>query len=460
MFDDFRTLEELEAGTRKLLEGGAHSVTVTRVGESWAGRPIEMISIGEGKDNALIVAVPHPNEPVGAVTVERMMALMLGPGGERERRGLRWNFIKAIDPEGLRLNQGWLKKPRTLESYFTHFFRPAADRQPDMTFPVELKGSRFEASTPENQAWQKAFELTQPKLHASVHNCDYGGALHLMSRLQPDLIPTLEQITTGYGLTPLDSLEQVGLPLEFIGRGVARYPSVPEIVAAEPNAKPAEVWPFGEMSPGYAEARFGTFTIISEVPLWDDVRLRDESASVFTPRDQLAETQQSLIELREFFNRHLEPLIPMVSSPDGEQLLAAVRETATWVSRSIDYFAMRERSADTTTHMPVREYLQKAALYALAVARGYAMVARIAGFALEEGGGRNPIAQAAQAEGIARVRKVTSALDSDRTVRPVPLATLTGIQMDAILASADVLTGSHAERTRFVQEPSYRRAAG
>src|SRR5258705_13734752 len=101
MSSGFLTIEELEANTRRLLDSGGAPVEIRQVGERWAGREIEMISIGNGDRDALVVGGPHPNEPVGAVTVERMLALMLGEEGDAVRRGFRWHFIKAIDPEGL-----------------------------------------------------------------------------------------------------------------------------------------------------------------------------------------------------------------------------------------------------------------------------------------------------------------------------------------------------------------------
>jgi hypothetical protein len=122
MRNELLTLEELEAGTRQLATDP--QVRITPVGVSRLGRPIEMISLGEGDREALIVGVPHANEPAGAVTVERLIELLLR--SEREQRGYRWHFIKAIDPEGLKLNGGWLKKPRTLPREFL----PARSRAP------------------------------------------------------------------------------------------------------------------------------------------------------------------------------------------------------------------------------------------------------------------------------------------------------------------------------------------
>jgi hypothetical protein len=440
MLNELLSLDELEANTRELIRDAAGRVEITPVGESWAGRPIEMLSIGTGSRDVLIVGGPHPNEPVGSVTVERLIGLMLGPDGSRQRRGLRWHFIKAIDPEGLRLNAGWLHKPRTFQNYFLDFFRPALDRQPDTTFPVSCPQYRFDRATPENQAWQKAFDYARPILHASLHNCEFGGSFHVVSRALPELTPTLDQIIVKHGLTPLSHLDQVGLPLEWLSPGVARAPSVPEIVAAEMAAGLAAgtSWPTGEMSTGYGEARFGTFTIVSEVPLWDDIRLRDDGPSGFTSGDQLQQQRQSFLDLAAFFRRHLDGLAPRVSTQDGQAVLAAAREMAQWVLRSNDFFDRQASSVEATRQLPMREYLQKAVLWALVVARGYAMIGRLSRMF----GANDPTGALARAATDARkgVARMTAHLESADTLRPVDLSNLTGIQMDAILAAADYLT--------------------
>jgi hypothetical protein len=83
MFDELLSIEELEAGTRRIASDPR--VRITPLGVSRLGRPIEMISLGEGDRQALVVGVPHANEPAGAVTVERLIALMLH--SVRERKG-------------------------------------------------------------------------------------------------------------------------------------------------------------------------------------------------------------------------------------------------------------------------------------------------------------------------------------------------------------------------------------
>lgn len=431
------TIDELEANTQALAAKFGDRVTITRIGESWAGRPIEMISIGEGEQNALVVGVPHPNEPVGAVTVERMIRLMLGPDGKRERRGMKWHFIKAIDPEGLRLNAGWLKGPRTLRNYAESYFRPALSRQPETTFPLEIGEHRFSASTPENQAWQRAFELTKPIVHASLHHCDIGGAFHCVSRNIPALNPVLDQIILDQGLTHMTGFQAPDVPIEWVSAGVSVYPAVPQIVAPglAQGLDVEALWPFGEMSPGYAEAKFGTFTIMTEVPLWDDERLRDDSASGLTEGDVFAHQRREYGALAAYLDRYLPHLRP--ASRDGEEIYAAMAEFGKGVAMIEAHFAQQESTSDLSVPLSVQEHLKKTLLWDVAAARFYGMARRLAGMTVAEGQGAE--AQSAFDEADAELDRLSAHVGSAQHFRPAPLSALTAIQMHSILASADAV---------------------
>lgn len=68
-YKEFLTVEELDNSSRSLAEE-FNSVEMVKTGESGEGRPINYLKIGEGKRNALLFAFPHPNEPIGSMTVE------------------------------------------------------------------------------------------------------------------------------------------------------------------------------------------------------------------------------------------------------------------------------------------------------------------------------------------------------------------------------------------------------
>jgi hypothetical protein len=441
MFDTLLGIDELDENTRRLAREAGDRVRITPLGESWNARPIEMISIGSGDRSILVVGVPHPNEPAGAVTVERMIARLLGPDGAREQRGFAWHFIKAIDPDGLRLNDGWLRRPRSLRTYNENVFRPALDRQPDTTFPLDCPTHFFAASTPENRAWQKAFALTRPVLHASLHHCDFGGAWHAVSRAEPDLTPVLDRIIAEHGLTSFSDFDIAGWPIEWLSPSVMLYPPARQIIATavENGQSAADVWPYGEMSSGYGEACYGTLTLVTEVPLWDDQRLRDDRPSGFSARDQASEARLRYADLLAFFTRHLGPLETLITTRDQEEIFAALRDMLLWAAHYPDYFSKQEAAADAARPLATREYFRNGVFHKLIPARAYSMVARLAGMIVAAANDKEGVAVATKAEGMARAEAIFAELERLGDMQPVPVSTMTSVQMEAIFAGADFL---------------------
>ena len=429
MFDELLSIEELDAGTRRIASDPR--VRVTPLGVSRLGRPIEMISIGEGDRQALVVGVPHANEPAGAVTVERLIALMLH--SERERRGYGWHFIKAIDPEGLRLNGGWLKRPRTLRNYLENFFRPALSRQPETTFPLELPDYRFSASTPENEAWQRAFELTRPELHATLHHCDFGGAFYMLSRALPAALGGLEGAVRAAGLTVNDMDDE--MTGDRWTPAVSRYATVLETTtqARELGAAWAFPWTFGDMSPGYGEARYGALSLLAEVPLWHSEALEDFSPSGVSSIEQKGELRAMADGAQELACRHISRFRESDLTPDALEC----------------WWALEERLRLTPTQAPTTEsegdrILSRHELdfmhtqNALLVLRTYGLLLSLANQVLLAHP-QNAEARATRQESLTALQREITRLEARSRLVPVPIRVMSGLQMAAIFACADAL---------------------
>jgi hypothetical protein len=435
MFDELLTIDELEANTRRLT--GDARVAITPLGVSRLGRPIEMVSLGDGDRHALIVGVPHPNEPAGAVTVERMISLLLRD--ESQRRGYRWHFIKAIDPEGLRLNQGWLKT-RTLAGYFENFFRPALHRQGETTFPIDTSDVHFDASMPENIVWQRAFELTRPALHASLHHCDYGGVFYSLSRALPGAIDGLESVASRSGLGVNDMNDGV-MDAEQWSPAVKRYPSVPELIvnAKASGAAWAYPWTVGEMSPGFGEAHFGTFTLIAEAPLWDSASLHDPAASGVTRREQQAQLRRIASTARDIAVRHVEKVAKDASTPDAKECLWALERGLQMMpaSQPPSVEAMPSDDAMLSKH----EFELVHTEQALFVLRTYGLIVRLANLILD-GDPSNSRALHARAEAQNALRHELSVIETRTQFVSNPLSVVTDFQMQSIFVCADALSNA------------------
>src|ERR1051326_5371247 len=103
------TLDELAASTRALVRDHPGIARVETVGVSPEGRPIELLPIGPGPRSALLVGVPHPNEPIGTLTLEFLCRLFCEDAELRARLDTTLHVVKVADPDGLVLNEGWFK---------------------------------------------------------------------------------------------------------------------------------------------------------------------------------------------------------------------------------------------------------------------------------------------------------------------------------------------------------------
>lgn len=435
MFDEYLTIDELESNTRKL--AGDSRVAITPLGVSRLGRPIEMISLGDGARNALIVGVPHSNEPLGAVTIERMIALLLA--NQHERRGYRWHFIKAIDPEGLRLNAPWLKN-RTVTGYLENFFRPALHRQPETTFPLDIPQARFDASTPENLAWQQAFALTRPALHASLHHCDFGGGFYSLSRALPTALEGLEATLQDSGLG-IDTLEDDVMASDRWTPAIHRYPSVPELIASAKAAGAAWAYPWtvGEMSPGFGEERYGTFTLIAEVPQWDAASLHDDSPSGVSRGEQESMLRELSSAAREIVVGSVTEFPVADLAADAKECLWALQEGLKMMPASVSE-SVPDEDPDRTI-LSRREFDLLHTRQALHVLRSYGLLHRLTSLILGDAP-RHPAALRVRETTSASIRRELGVLAGHTNFTPIPIKTLTSMQMRAIFVCADALAGT------------------
>lgn len=275
-FDVFPTVDEMTAAVEQLAQAHSSVATLRRIGTSRLGEPLVCLSVGSGAHSALIVGMPHPNEPIGAHTATYLAKLLCEDGALRESLDATWHIIPCIDPDATRLNEGWFKGPFTRTHYARHFYRPASEDQVEWTFPFAYKSAYFDRVLPETLALMRIIDEVKPAFLCSLHNAESGGVYYYVSRPAPELYPALHAIPAHLGL-PLDKGEPeapyapVHAPAIF-GQ-LTRAESYDYLEEAGQNPVPYES---GESSSHYA-AKYGTFTLVSELPYWADEHADDDT---------------------------------------------------------------------------------------------------------------------------------------------------------------------------------------
>lgn len=134
----FYAIDELNASSERLARKHPSKVDVFYIGRSRKGEGTKALRIGKGRKTALLFGFPHPNEPIGSMTLEYLSG-RLAEDNTLDKLDFTWYIIKCIDPDGARLNEGWFKGPYTPLNYALNYYRPPGYQQIEWTFPIEYK---------------------------------------------------------------------------------------------------------------------------------------------------------------------------------------------------------------------------------------------------------------------------------------------------------------------------------
>lgn len=276
-YDAFLTLEELERQTRELAAAHPGAVELLELGRTRAGRPLTCIRVGDGPCRVVACGVPHPNEPVGAMTLTHLAGALAASPELVGRLGCTWYVLKAWDADGLVLNEGWLKGPFTLHGYARHYFRPTFADQPDWTFPVTHKGLSFDAPTPEAACVMRLVDEVRPHVVLSLHNCSFGGAYWYETEPTPGIWEGLLAAARRRGIplnlaTPEMPYARLLAPGVFQTLGAEAEYDYYEGLGCE---DPAALVTHGTTSASYAARRYGSFGLVCEIPYFLDPAIED-----------------------------------------------------------------------------------------------------------------------------------------------------------------------------------------
>lgn len=271
-----------------------------------------LLSVGHGSRQALVVAGPHANEPVGGATVLRLAERALADPRFTEGVDATWNLLLCLDPDGLRRNEGWLSGPYTLGRYFRNFFRPGFHEQPEW-LPAGAAG----AALPETRTLLDLQDELRPFLQCSLHGVDVGGGFVELTRDLPGLAQRVALTAARLGvpreLGPYDTLYWPN-----IGPAVYRIPPPRpgDLAAAITEAAVESTW--------YHPHRYGTVTAVVEAPMWGVAAVEDGSP----PADRAAVLRTVSHTLRrdaQLLERLLARMRPHTTgAPDAARLLAPV----------------------------------------------------------------------------------------------------------------------------------------
>ncbi|MGW0992633.1 M14 family zinc carboxypeptidase [Streptomyces sp. NPDC002523] len=259
--DRYPTVAEVTDSARQLVSRFPGSCRLRRIGTSRAGRPILMLSVGHGPRHILVVARPHPDEPVSGATalaLAEQVARGDRPSPATNPSLVTWNIVLCLDPDGAALTQGIEEATagpdHTLGTYFRAAYRPVAAEQPEWA-PIESR------QLPESQALFQVIDELRPFLQCSLHSVEAGGSWVQLTRDLP-----------GLSVPFRTSAMELGIPLQH-GTFDALYwenpaPGIYVLPAPDGTARLAAGSENIALSTWCAPQRYDGVTAIVEVPMW------------------------------------------------------------------------------------------------------------------------------------------------------------------------------------------------
>lgn len=320
-YQTFMTVDELNQSSYDLAAAYPEVVKVETAGYSREGRPILHLTIGRGSKNALMFGCPHPNEPIGAMTLEFLTRLLAEDEALRTELDYTFHVIKCIDPDAITLNQGWFKGPFEVYNYLRHYYRPAFHEQVAWTFPVDYEGIHFDKPIPETQILMKLIDELHPEFMYSLHNLGFGGAYWYLSSDVPELYPKFFEV-----------VEKMGIPRKLgeaeVPYATAFAPAVFKMLTVKDEydynsryiSKEYAVahHAYGTFSGDYANRNGGkTFTFINELPYFYDARVADLSDSDMTRREAVRQSCDYKVRHYEDINAQWERVKALICKPDN-----------------------------------------------------------------------------------------------------------------------------------------------
>ena len=132
-------------------------VKYKNIGKTVDDKPLKMLDIGDNKKTALIIGVPHSDEPLGSLVVT-YFARWLANYPEENCFGWRWLLIPILEHRGMKLNEGWFNMSESIAAMAKSSFREPTEDQYEWTFPIRYDDFQWTQSRPQTLAIKDVLE--------------------------------------------------------------------------------------------------------------------------------------------------------------------------------------------------------------------------------------------------------------------------------------------------------------
>lgn len=188
------------------------------------GNNIELISFGQGVRTVLVVGGPHAMEPIGSLTIQKLLSLLEADEG-RLSSDLTWHIIPCADPDAAQLNEGWTQYPLTLQRFMKNYYQQPYREQVDGCFPISYKNLLFDNISDLASIVKGVIDDIVPDFYFSLHNSSMTGSCFFISRdAGQDCYTIIREMSLDLGI-PIEDFDLPYMKEKYFP-GVYRLPNI------------------------------------------------------------------------------------------------------------------------------------------------------------------------------------------------------------------------------------------
>jgi hypothetical protein len=276
-YSRFLRVEEIDDLVHSIVQ--FPGVEYKTIGKTIENEPLNILGIGQGEKTALIIGVPHSDEPLGSLVVT-FFARWLVTHPEKNFFGWRWLFIPMLEKRGMKLNEGWFNMPQSFAALSKSNFREPAEDQYEWTFPIEYDFYSWTKSRPETLAIKNVLEKEKPDLLCNLHHSGFYNAYYYLSEDVPHVYTDLKKLAKNCRLPLSDSSPDVPFGKMF-EPGFYQMYGLKDYIDYYKEKDPAVLTTLrrGACSDEWYSEKIGGFSFNCEVPLYLSAKMQDKKPS-------------------------------------------------------------------------------------------------------------------------------------------------------------------------------------
>ena len=436
-YKTFYTMDELKASSEKLTQKHPSKVKIFKIGKSRKGEEIEALRIGKGEKTALLFGFPHPNEPIGSMTLE-YLSWRLVEDESLDKLDFTWYIIKCIDPDGARLNEGWFKGPFNPFNYALNYYRPPGYQQIEWTFPIKYRTLVWDKPIPETRALMRIMEDAKPQFMYSLHNSGFGGVyFYVSSRCKPlyvkfQNLAKKEKLPLHLGEPEAPYMKKLAKAIFKMPTSVERY----EFLKKHTKKDPAKIINYGTSSDDYARRVAGSFTLVCEMPYYYDPRIGDTSESDVIRREAVLYSLTLAEERYNFIKEKYSEVKAIVGKRKEKKPFIDTIEDS--LKRFPDYLAAQRHWAETD-----RKLRRKATVAekfdSYVISRFYDLLSLGMLYRCVKDTKNEEV----EKEVLQRITKWNEELENQLSYKVIPIRSLVRVQLGSALLTAEYIRKKH-----------------